>query len=224
MKLVTFQSWDALKALVEKEYLVCEEKQIDLKRMGVTYAWIVEKMNARLANEAGAKYPLWCWVRCYNNICPPKRKGEPVKGFDVKITFHKAEKDVFVTDYRRYSFLLNNVYIPDSLADRDRFDGELKKRGITAKELKAYVRRDQFETHRTDKSYLEICGRIRESFDKCITTDSDILQGCVWKIGLDEVEKIECLKDKNYRFGSLNYIRSDGKRMDWVQEYYRRLR
>ena len=223
MKLVTFQSFGALKMLMEKGYLECEEKYIDLKRMGVTYAWVVEKMNARMTNETNASYPLWCWVRCYNGICPPKHRGEPVEGFDVKIVFHKQKKDVFITDYRRYSFLLNNVYIPDSLQDRDRFHSELEKQGITADELKAYVRRDQFDMHRTDENYLKICEQIRKSFDKCITQDSDILQGCVWRIDLDEIERIEFLGDKNYRYGSLNYVKSNGKRSDWIGAYYQKL-
>ena len=54
--------------------------------------------------EGNAKYPIWCWVKCYNNICPPKHRGKPVEGFDVKISFTKSKEDVFITDFRRYSF------------------------------------------------------------------------------------------------------------------------
>ena len=41
---------------------------------------------------------------------------------------------------------------------------------------------------------------IRKSFDRCITENSDVLQGCVWRINLDEIENIEILK---YVFGKL---------------------
>lgn len=220
MKLVTFQSLEALKDLINKGYLECREDYINLKKMGVIYSWVLEKMNARVKNNTEAKYPIWCWVKCYNNICPPKHKGEPVEGFDVKITFTKPEEDVFITDYIRYSFLLNNTYIPDSLADKEKFDKELIKYSITEEDLKAFVRLDQFDRHRTDEEFLNICQKIRKSFDKCITTDSAILQGCVWRINLDEIEKIEFLSDKSYRYGSLNYVRSNGKRMDWREVFY----
>lgn len=224
MKLVTFQSLEALKDLVNKGYLECKEEYIDLKKSGTAYSWISEKMSGIIKNDIGAKYPIWCWVKCYNNICPPKHKGKPVEGFDVKITFTKAREKVFITDFRRYSFLLNNTYIPDSLKDKEEFDRKLKRLNITEADLKAYVRPDQFDRCRTDDEYLEICQKIRESFDKCITTDSDVLQGCVWRINLDEVEQIEFLSDDAYVYGSLNYIRNNGKRINWREDFYKRLK
>lgn len=120
--------------------------------------------------------------------------------------------------------MLNNVYIPDSLADKEMFDRKLEKYHITKDDLKAYVRRDIFDYHRTDNEYLEICQEIRKSFDKCITMDSNILQGCVWRISLDEIENIDFLNDKSYRYGSVNYIRSNGKRMNWIEDFYKTLK
>ncbi len=181
-------------------------------------------MNEQIENKYNTKYPIWCWVKCYNHICPQKHKGDPVKGFDVKITFKKDKKDVFVTDFRRYSFLLNNVYIPDTIRDKEAFDKLIQEKNITLEELKAYVRPDKYETHREDKEFLDICAKIRDSFDKCITLDSDILQGCVWRISLNDIEKIEILNDDHYRYGSLNYLRSDGKTKNWREEYYKMLK
>ena len=224
MKLVTFQSLDAFKSLVNKGYLECSEKYIDLKKVGTAYKWILEKINQSIENEYNVKYPIWCWVKCYNNICPPKHKGEPVEGFDVKITFKKDAKDVFITDFRRYSFLLSNTYIPLSLKDKELFDNKLLNYNITSEDLEAYVRQDKFDFHRKDEKFLQICDEIRNSFDRCITTNSDILQGCVWRINLEDIEKIEFLTDKTYRYGSLNYIRSNGKRIDWKKDLYKKLK
>lgn len=69
MKLVTFQSMEALKDLVNKGYLECDESKINIEKVGATYSWVLEKMNDRIKNPTHIKYPLWCWVRCYNNIC-----------------------------------------------------------------------------------------------------------------------------------------------------------
>jgi hypothetical protein len=181
-------------------------------------------MNERIPNPNNVDYPLWCWVKCYNGICPPKKKGKRVEGFDVKITFNKNEKDVFITDFRRYSFLLNNIYIPNSLKEKEEFESLLEKYNITKEELKAYVRHDKYKSHRTDKEYIDVCNKIRKTFDRCITKNSNVLQGCVWRINLDEVEKIEILKDDGYVYGSLNYIRSNGKRIDWQKDYYKLLK
>ena len=224
MKLVTFQSLDAVRFLFKNGYLECDERKINLNKSGYIYNWIINKMNEKIDNLNNSKYPLWCWVKCYNGICPPKVKGKRVEGFDVKITFNKNEKDVFITDFRRYSFLLNNIYIPNSLKEKEEFDKVLDKYNITIDDLKAYVRGDKYDKHRTDKEYLDVCNKIKKTFDRCITQNSDVLQGCVWRINLDEIEKIEILPDDGYTYGSLNYIRKNGKRSDWQKDYYRRLK
>lgn len=85
-----------------------------------------------------------------------------MKGFDVKITFNKPKKEIFITDFRRYSFLLNNMYIPKNLLDKERFDKKLQKLNITKEELKALSRPDKYESHRMDKDYLNICNEIKK--------------------------------------------------------------
>lgn len=224
MKLVTFQTMEALKDLVNKGYLECNKKYIDTGKSDSIYTWVVKKMNEKVKNKNNAQFPLWTWVKFKNGICPPKHKGEPVDTFEIKITFNKPEDEVFITDYRRYSFLLNNIYIPDNIKQKDEFYNVLKENNITEDDLKAYVRPDKYKTHRDDKLFLDLCKKIENSFDKCITTDSDVLQGCVWRINLDEVEKIEILNDKNYRYGSFNYVRSNGKRFNWIQDFYKKLK
>ena len=224
MKLITFQSISALKSLINKGYLECDEKYINLKKVAPINEWILGKMNKQIENPTKAKYPKWAWVKCYNSICPPKHKGEPVKDFDVKITFNKKDEEVFITDFRRYSFLLNNIYIPNNLKEKQDFDKLIKDKNITLEELKAYVRTDKFETHRTDKEFLEICEKIKTSFDRCITKNSDILQGCIWRINIEDIESIEFLNDKNYRYGSLNYVRRNGKTINWREDFYKKLK
>lgn len=220
MKLVSFQSMEALRKLIDQGYLEADERYINLNKMGHTYEWVVEKMNEYVPHEGNIKFPLWCWVRFKRGICPPKHKDVSAKKSCVKITFEKERKDIFITDYRRYSFLLNNVYIPDSRQDKEQFDNQLVKYGITAEELKAVVRADKYNSHREDKEFLEICRKIRKSFDKCICEESDVLQGCVWRINLDEVLKIEMLKDTDYSYGTFNYVRKNGKRFNWIKDFY----
>lgn len=116
------------------------------------------------------------------------------------------------------------MYIPNTLKEKEQFDQKLKHFGITPEELKMYVRPDKYESHRTDEAYLEVCKEIRNTFERCITKDSDILQGCIWNIKLAEVESIEILANDGYRYGSLNYKRSNGKRMNWQKDFYKTLK
>ncbi len=224
MKLVTFQTKKALRELILNGFLECKKEHINIEKMGLTYGWVLEKMNNAIPNDDNSRYPLWAWIKFKRGICPPKHKGAPIKGFEVKITFNKSEKEVFVTDFRRYSFVLNNLYIPDNKKDQALFEKKLASYKITKEELKCYVRSDKVNKSRSDDNYFTMCDEIRKSFDKCITSDSDVLQGCVWRINFDEVEQIEILNDDNYQYGSFNYIRSNGKRFDWQSDFYRKLK
>lgn len=196
IKLITFQTIDAVRDLFDKGYLSANEKNIDLNKYGYAYKWITSKMNLYLNNENNVKYPIWCWVKCYNLICPKKVKGSSNGETIVKITFYKDEKDVFITDYIRYSFILNNIYIPKDLEDKEEFDKL---------------------NHKDNEKILK-------SFDRCITKESDILQGCVWRINIDEIDKIEFISDNNYIYRSLNYIRKNNKRINWQEEFYKKLK
>ena len=223
MKLITYQSLEATKFLLKNGFLICDAKYIDNLKTSFAYSWLIKKMNKQIPNNEHINYPIWCWVRCYDSISPKRRRGKPVDGFEAKITFKKDKKDVFITDYRRYSFVLNNMYIPKDVAEKERFDKMLHDNHITREELKAYARRDKFHGYRTDEKFIKICDMIEKSFDRCITEDSDVLQGCVWKISLDEVEKIEYLTDRSYTYGSLNYVRANGERFDWIDDFYKRM-
>ncbi|MBF0987640.1 MAG: hypothetical protein HXK69_01535, partial [Clostridiales bacterium] len=116
-----------------------------------------------------------------------------------------------------------NTYIPETKTEKDEFDKELKSKNITQEELKAYIRRDKYKTHRTGNQFLEICKKIETTFQRCITTESNVLQGCVWEIKKEQIEKIEILPKNGYIYSSLNYKRKDGTRRDWIKEYYKKL-
>lgn len=222
MKLISFQPLSALQELERDGFLECKKELIDFQKVGPTYNWVLSKMHKN--TEGSATYPLWCWVKCNNGICPPKRKGESVPSFEVKITFNKKEEEVFITDFKRYSFLLSNMYIPINYDDKISFDNELKSNNILLEELKAVARPDKFSKVRKDDLFLKTCEKIQKSFDRCITTDAKILQGCVWRIDKSDVEKIEILKKDGYRYGSLNHINKKGVRYDAKEDFYKTLK
>lgn len=141
----------------------------------------------------------------------------------MKITFHKPENEVFITDYRRYSFLLNHVYIPDTLADKECFDEKMRRAGISPATLQEYVCKTKAVKCRNNLILLNFCEEIERTFDRCITADSDILQGCVWDIRLSEAERIEFLPYDGYCYGSLNHADRNGARKNWQEDFYRRL-
>ena len=51
MKLITFQSLDAVRDLFTKGYLECDKSKINLDKVGDIYSWVIEKMNKYIPNK-----------------------------------------------------------------------------------------------------------------------------------------------------------------------------
>lgn len=212
MKLITFQSESVLKELVTRGHWKCDPKYVDVSRYGSVYDWITAHMEHRIQRPSDIRYPVWCWVKFKNGICPPRHRGVSGPLPIIKITFNKRPEDVFVTDYRRYSFLLNYRYIPESLDDRRRFDEKLAQAGL-----------ENDASYEMCRKFPAICNEIEDSFQRCITSDSDVLQGCVWRVLLSDVEQIEFLRNGEYQYGTFNYTRKNGTRFNWIEDLYKKL-
>lgn len=214
MDLITFQPESALKELVNQGCLACNPQFVDTGRYDWVYNWVAEHMRKQVGSPQGIRYPVWCWVKFKSGICPPRHKGKPEPEAQIKITFSKPREEVFITDYRRYSFLLNHRYIPASLEDKRRFEDKLSRAGLE-KDAAA---------SQPYQNYPEIDREIVESFQRCVTTESDVLQGCVWRLFLSDVQKIEFLRDRDYQYGTFNYLRKNGSRFNWIEDFYKHLR
>lgn len=216
IKCVTFQSLEFLENLIRDKEIVCDSAKAS-KKIPKAYEWVSGKLRD-YSYVDGVAFPIWCWVRCRNGICPPRVKGTPVPNFDCKITFHKQSSDVLVMDYAKYSFVLNNQYIPKDKKDYDRWLNLLFMRGITQEDLRAYHRIDKYSSCRSDDLFKLTCREVHDSFDRCLTDLDNIQQGVFWKLGLSEVDSIEILHGDGYSYGSLNYVRSGGKRVNWINK------
>ena len=63
MKLITFQTKEALATLQKTGILRADVACIDLKKYGVPYDWIVQDMKKKkICPKKGEKYPLWAWA------------------------------------------------------------------------------------------------------------------------------------------------------------------
>lgn len=213
MKLVTIQTKAAYESLVKNGYLVADEKRINLLKYGVPYSFIIKNMLG-MENAFGATYPLWTWVKYGKIICPPKNKllGFFPKDEDeiVKITFTKKDEDVLVSDYVKYHFLLTNEYLPVSIEDKLKFDKIMLKNKVTKEDLLAFIRRDKFETFRTDSEFNTINNLIQDSYKNIFVNKGDFLQGTVWDIKKQDIINVEfinrtsCSKKKSVDYRKLH--------------------
>lgn len=216
MKLVTIQSLSAYTELQQKGYLITNQKFVNELKYGVSYNYIVENMS-HIQNTYNAKYPLWAWVKYGRCSMPPKHKmlGFFTEGEEqvVRITFEKDVNSVLVNDFVKYSFLLTNEFIPKSYAEYLSFNNYLKSINVAKTDLLAVVRKDKFNTCRTDNNFINACNKIKESFSNIFNLQTNYLQATIWDIKLSDVVKVEfinkseCSKRKVSRDFRKEYIK-----------------
>ena len=213
MKLITFQTKEALATLQKTGILRADVACIDLKKYGVPYDWIVQEMKKKkICPKKGEKYPLWAWAKCGSSIAPPKKKNYSGKKQKlVKITFEKPNDEVLLSDYMAYSFILSGHIVPKTKIEYKQF---LQKMGASLDALKAFVRKDK-----GGKSVAKLFPAIQKTWSRMFTLKSNVRQACVWNIKLSEVKKIEILNDPAYIYGTMNAKRCDGSRPDWKKRY-----
>ena len=214
MKLNTFQTLKAYNKLQKDGYLIVEPKYVNIKKYGVPYNWIVNKMK-NINNPYNASYPIWSWYS-YGKIAHP-RKNTLLPFFDeddviVKITFTKDNKDVLLTDFIKYSFMLTNQYLPKSKEDYLNFNRLMQKYNISNEDLLKYVRQDKYDSYRNDDGFQQINNIISKSYDDILNVESNIIQGTVWDIKKEDILSVEfinredCNKRKNVIDYRKNYI------------------
>jgi hypothetical protein len=214
MKLITFQTLKAYNKLQKDCYLIVEPKYVNIKKYGVPYNWIVNKMK-HINNPYNAIYPIWSWYS-YGKIAHPRKNTLlPFFGEDdviVKITFTKDNKDVLLTDFIKYSFMLTNQYLPKSKEDHLNFNRLMQKYNISNEDLLKYVRQDKYDSYRNDDEFQQINNMISKSYDDILNVESNIIQGTVWDIKKEDIISVEfinkedCKKRKNVIDYRKNYI------------------
>ncbi len=217
MKLITYQTKEALATLKKTGILMTDVSYMTSKKYVVPYNWLVGQMKAKkILPQQGERYPIWAWVQCGSSIAPRKKKNyfKTQQKKLVRITFEKPDKDVFLSDYMAYSFILSGHIIPKTLVEYQRFFQKMQKEGISLDALKSFVR-----SERSEKKVKETVQKIQKTWPRMFDLKSNVIQGCVWHIKLSEVIKIEILKDRHYLYGSMNTKRKDGSRPNWKKKY-----
>ena len=222
MKLITFQTKEALSVLQKTGILTTDASYIDMKKASVPYNWLVPEMKKRnIVPHNGEKYPIWAWAKCGSSIAPKKKKnyfGTQQKKL-VRITFEKQDSEVLLSDYMAYSFILSGRIIPRTKIEYQNFLQKVEKSGISLDDLKGFVRNEK-----SDKKVIELFSKIKKTWNRIFVLKSTVHQACVWNIKLSEVVKIEVLEDTSYMYGTMNAKRKDGSRPNWKKVYLKFLK
>lgn len=127
MKLWTIQPLEVWNELQSKGYFVCDSEKSDFiksyKCFKDSYDWLVGEMEKRVGKRPkGINYPIWAWyIRDWKYKKPDLREsGYGLKGENlVCIEIEKKDRDVVLTDFDTWHFVLNNGYIDKSISEKE---------------------------------------------------------------------------------------------------------
>lgn len=219
MKLITFQTTEAFKILKKDGILIASVDNIDMLKYSIPYDWIVSEMKKKkIYPQNGEQYPLWAWRKCGASIGPKRKKNINKETQNlVKITFEKPDKEVLLSDYMAYSFILSGHIVPKNKEEYTCFLTQMKQQNISLEDLKNFVR------HKKTNPCVPI-DKIQKTWERIFNLQSYIHQACIWNIKIDDVIDAEELKDPNYLYGTMNEKRKDGSRPNWKRIYLRFLK
>lgn len=199
VKLWTIQHEEAYRKFEETGILRADERYLFCKdTCRYAYDWISDQMIARIGPPpvADIKYPIWAWyqwegkrkrrdLRCSGYA----KRGTPL----VQIEFEVPVKDILLSDFDVWHYVLNYFYIPENDSDDDAFSNKHKE----ACKLNWSV---EFEN--SDPRLLQMLSEIRESWSKVFelekafergfyAKDFQSIQATLWQITMKQVCKVE---------------------------------
>lgn len=116
-----------------EDYLFCEDE------LRFAYDWITQKMHEQgIIAPEGINYPVWAWYQWEGKR---KRRDMREGGYAnrgekiVQLTIEVPDKDVMLSDFDCFHYVLNYWYLPASMEDSDAFDKEYDDSGYSCNDL-----------------------------------------------------------------------------------------
>lgn len=147
------------------------------------YDW----MKKQLAIKTGINkeyHPVWAWTKRPDlRRCGYLEKGK--KG--VLIEFEIDKREVLISDFDLWHYVLNYWYLPNSMEDGDKFEEELKSKGMSY-----YKQKPLPEPYDIiiENSWLKIFDLDWCAEDITSKQDDKIFQAVFWELKLEQIKNI----------------------------------
>lgn len=205
MRLWTIQHYQAYKNFLENgiltahgNYLSCED---DLR---FAYDWMAKKMkHSGLASPTEVYYPVWAWYQWEGKR---KRRDMREKGYAkpgekiVQLTIEVDNKDILLSDFDLFHYVLNYWYLPADEKDQEQFEKEYIDLGFGWNDLKDFsIETQAMKDIRTkiEKSWDHIFDLEREDKNLIYGSNSEkSIQATFWELKLEQVIKAEVFTAK----------------------------
>ena len=163
------------------------------------YEWMIDQMKMRLGSppESGC-FPVWAWYQWENrNRRKPDLRagGHLSKGQKgVRIEFECSDKAALLSDFDLWHYVLNYWYLPESEAEGEEFEVELKRHGLSFFDTKPLP--DPKFHDRMVKSWNRIFNLEWFEEDLAWPLLSKSIQATLWEITIDQVRNCKHFKSR----------------------------
>jgi len=163
------------------------------------YDWMTEKMKKRkLMPPKGISYPVWAWYQWEGERKRrDMREGGHAKRGEkiVQLTIEIPDKDVLLSDFDLFHYVLNRWHLPIDEQDDTDFEEKYKSLGYTWHDLQNFNIQSQEMEYLREKITLS-WGRIFELEHEDAgwlygKKDKKSIQATFWELPLERVKKAE---------------------------------
>ena len=197
MTLWTIQSIAAWKIL-QREKVLFNDRRYSEELYLDAYRWMVKQMERRIGpRPENTSLPLWAWYQRHDS---KKRKPDlrfsaylPKGERGVRIEFGQSDKGVLLSDFELWHYVLNYIYLPQTIADGEAFDveleAELSKHNLSFSEVEHLPVRAYHQ--RIEESWERIFDL--DWFDEEITHpfDEKSIQATFWQLHFDQIRDVQ---------------------------------
>ncbi|MGL5257959.1 MAG: DUF3841 domain-containing protein [Proteocatella sp.] len=140
MKLWTIQSYEAYEILRNTGVLRADKNYIFDDNFCYAYKWIIEKMQSKsIILPKNVEYPIWAWYQWEgkHKRLDMRQSGYATRGEKiVQLTIEIDSKDVLLSDFDLFHYVLNYWYLAIDEEDDRAFELEYKNLGFEYDDLK----------------------------------------------------------------------------------------
>jgi hypothetical protein len=198
MILWTIQTEEAWKQLRSSGCITGAIEHIECSWLS-SYRWMTDRMKERIGDPpCKGALPIWAWYQWESarKKRPDLRSAGhlPKHEKGVRIEFYCHEDAALRSDFELWHYVLNYWYLPESIADGERFEAELESNGLS------FFRQKPLPDERYHEKILRSWNKIFDldwsAPDLASARDQKAIQCTIWQLNMNQVRSHRHFKSR----------------------------